>query len=69
MRALLLASGRLALAGLSGLVLDDMRLRGVGIVGYAVVFPVAAALLAVLFYRTAPAERSRSFRVAAKPTD
>ena len=39
-----------------------MRLRGIGIVGYAAVFPVAAALLAVLFHRTAPAERGRRAR-------
>jgi len=54
-RGLLLASGGLALAGLSGLALGDMRLRGLGIVGYAGVFPVAALLLAVLFYRAVPA--------------
>ena len=55
-RGALVASGGLALAGLSGLIMDDMRLRGLGIVGYAGVFPVAALLLAILFYRAAPAE-------------
>jgi len=52
----LLASGVLALAGLSSLVVGDMRLRGIGIVGYAGVFPLAALLLAVLFYRAALSE-------------
>jgi hypothetical protein len=53
-RALLLASGVLSLAGLSGVIAGDMRLRNVGIVGYAGVFPVAALLLALLFRRTPP---------------
>jgi hypothetical protein len=55
-RVLLLVSGALALAGLSGIIVGDMRLRAIGIVGYAGVFPVAALLLAVLFNRTTPAE-------------
>jgi len=49
-----LISGAIALAGLSGVVTNDMRLRNIGIVGYALLFPVAAALLTVLFYRTNP---------------
>jgi hypothetical protein len=49
-RWLLVASGGLALAGLAGVVVD-MRLRMLGVVGYAVVFPVMALLLAVLFAR------------------
>jgi hypothetical protein len=53
-RALLVASGVLALAGLGGVVVGDMRLRNVGIVGYAGVFPVAAALMALLFQRASP---------------
>jgi putative effector of murein hydrolase LrgA (UPF0299 family) len=53
-RALLAASGVLALAGLSGVVVGDMRLRDVGIVGYAGVFPVAAALMSLLFHRATP---------------
>jgi hypothetical protein len=47
-------SGAIALAGLSGIVANDMRLRNIGIVGYALLFPVAAALLAALFYKTEP---------------
>lgn len=53
-RVLLVASGVLALAGLGGVVAGDMRLRMVGVVGYAGVFPVAALLLALLFHRAVP---------------
>ena len=55
-RGMLLASGVLALAELSGVVLGDMQLRAIGIVGYVGVFPVAALLLAILFHRTVPSE-------------
>jgi hypothetical protein len=54
-RVLMIASGALALAGLSGVVAGDMQLRNIGIVGYVGVFPVVAGLLAVLFYRVRPA--------------
>lgn len=47
-RISLRVSGVLALAGL---VVGDMGVRNVGIVGYAVVFPVAAASMGVLFRR------------------
>ena len=53
-RLLLIASGVLSLAGLSGVVVGDMQLRMIGVVGYAGVFPIAALLLAILFYRAAP---------------
>jgi hypothetical protein len=53
-RVSLIASGVLALAGLSGVVVGDMGLRSIGIFGYAGVFPVAALLLALLFQRTSP---------------
>jgi hypothetical protein len=53
-RALLVVSGALALAGLSGVVVGDMRLRMIGVVGYVGVFPVVALLLAVLFRRATP---------------
>jgi hypothetical protein len=53
-RWLLVASGALALAGLSGVIVGDMRLRNIGIVGYAVAFPAAAVLLGILFHRTTP---------------
>jgi hypothetical protein len=48
-RVLLLVSGVLAIGGLAGVALDDMMVRNIGVVGYAVVFPVAAVLLARLF--------------------
>lgn len=50
-RILLGVSGGLALAGLAGVVLDDMQVRNIGIVGYAVVFPVAVALIGIVFSR------------------
>jgi acyl dehydratase len=53
-RVLMIASGVLALAGLSGVVVGDMQLRNIGTVGYVGVFLVVAALLAVLFYRATP---------------
>jgi hypothetical protein len=55
-RVLMIASGVLALAGLSGVAVGDMQLRNIGIVGYVGVFIVVAALLAVLFYRARPLE-------------
>jgi len=51
-RVLLIISGTLSLGGLSGVFIDESNLRSIGIVGYAAVFPVAALLLAILFYRT-----------------
>ena len=57
-RALMIVSGVLALGGLSGAIVGDMRLRNIGIAGYAGVFPVAALLMAILFYRTTPREDS-----------
>jgi hypothetical protein len=53
-RGLMIASGVLALAGLSGVVAGDMQLRNIGIIGYVGVFLVVAALLAVLFRATRP---------------
>ena len=55
-RVLMIASGVLALAGLSGVVANDMQLRNIGIVGYVGVFLLVATLLAVLFYRATPLE-------------
>lgn len=55
-RALLITSGLLALAGLSGVVVGDMQLRNIGIVGYVGVFLVVAVLLARLFRRAVPQE-------------
>jgi hypothetical protein len=45
-------SSVLAMAGLSAVVVDDMRLRMIGVVGYAAILPVVALLLGVLFVRT-----------------
>jgi hypothetical protein len=53
-RALLIVSGVLALAGLSGVFAGNMQLRAIGIAGYAGVFPIAALLLAILFHRATP---------------
>jgi len=55
-RLLMIASGVLSLAGLSGVVAGDMQLRNIGIVGYVGVFLVVAALLGVLFYKATPQE-------------
>jgi hypothetical protein len=55
-RVLLIASGALALAGLSGVIFGDMQLRNIGIIGYAGVFPFAALLLGILFHRASPRE-------------
>lgn len=51
-RVFMTTSGVLALAGVGGAVVGDMRLRNIGIVGYDVVFLVVVVLLAVVFYRT-----------------
>lgn len=48
-RVLLAVSGVLAAGGLAGVALDDMSVRNIGIVGYAVVYPAAAVLVARLF--------------------
>jgi hypothetical protein len=50
-RLSLATSGILAVTGLAGVFLNDMDVRNIGIVGYAVVFPLAAALMGVLFSR------------------
>ena len=54
-RLLLYASAALAFIGLAGVPLSNMQVRNVGIIGYAVVFPIAAALMARLFSRQWPA--------------
>ncbi len=55
---LLVASGALALGGLSGVIVGDMQLRNIGILGYSGVFPAAALLLAIFFYRARPRQVS-----------
>ena len=57
-RALLIGSGALALAGLAGIATGDMGLRIIGVVGYVGVFPVATVLMAILFHRAIPRETS-----------
>ena len=57
-RVLMIVSGVLALAGLSGVIADNMQLRNIGVLGYVGVFPVATALLARLFLVTAPGEKT-----------
>ena len=42
----------LALAGLAGVAAGDMRMRNIGIAGYAGIFPMVAGLLALLFHRS-----------------
>jgi hypothetical protein len=57
-RLLMVVSAVLAIGGVSGLVLGDMRLRMlIGVTGYGVLGPVLALFLAWVFKRTTP-ERS-----------
>ena len=67
-RILLLASGVLSLAGLVGVPLSDMQIRNIGIVGYAVVSPVAFLLIGILFGRTRIAADA-SGQMPDSPTD
>ncbi|WP_147373644.1 hypothetical protein [Hephaestia caeni] len=48
-RVTMTISGLLALAGLAGPIAGDMRLRAIGILGYAGVFPITATLMALHF--------------------
>ena len=50
-RILLFASAVLAFIGLAGVPLANMQIRNLGIIGYAVLFPIAAGLLARLFIK------------------
>jgi hypothetical protein len=51
---LLLVSGILSLTGLLGVPLSDMQVRNIGVIGYAVVAPVAFLLIGIVFGRTQP---------------
>ena len=51
---LLAVSGVLCLAGITGAVTGDMNVRDIGIVGYAVVLPVALLLQGRRFAKTVP---------------
>lgn len=48
---LLVVSGVLSLLGLLGVATGDMQVRNIGILGYAVVFPVAALMMRKVFSR------------------
>ncbi|MFN8546645.1 MAG: hypothetical protein U0527_01420 [Candidatus Eisenbacteria bacterium] len=48
-RRLLYLSAALSFAGLAGVPLADMNVRNIGIVGYAVIFPIAASVMARVF--------------------
>ncbi len=50
-RALLHGSAALAFIGLAGIPLANMNIRNFGIIGYVVLFPIAAVLLAFMFRR------------------
>jgi hypothetical protein len=59
-RLLMIVSGVLSLAGLIGVPLADMNYRNIGIIGYALVAPVAFLLLGILFGRSQPGTRETS---------
>ncbi len=59
-RAAMVLSGVLALAGLSGVVTGDMALRNIGIGGYVGVFFAVVLLLGVFFHRRVPTEAEGS---------
>ena len=42
---LLIVSGALEFAGLSGVITGNMQLRNIGIIGYVGIFPIAALLV------------------------
>jgi hypothetical protein len=58
-RRLLYASAVLAFIGLAGVPLANMQVRNIGIVGYAVLFPIAAAFLAASSARTSGVNQSK----------
>lgn len=55
-RLLLIVSGILSLMGLIGVPLADIQVRNIGIIGYAVVAPVAFLLIGIVFGRTCPGQ-------------
>jgi hypothetical protein len=56
-RGTMTLSGTLRLLATLGPVTGDMRIPGLGIVGYALVLPVIRVLLAILFARSNPQAR------------
>lgn len=55
-RSLLFASAALAFAGLAGVPLANMNVRNIGIIGYVLVYPIAALLLSIVFRSEAASE-------------
>ncbi len=52
-RGVLLFSAALGFLGLAGVPLANMNIRNIGIIGYGLLFPIAAVLIAVTFTREA----------------
>lgn len=52
-RNLLFGSAALGFIGLSGVPLSDMNVRNIGIIGYVLLYPIAAALLSIVIRREA----------------
>jgi hypothetical protein len=52
-RSVLFASAALAFVGLAGVPLADMNVRNIGIIGYVLLYPIAAVLLSIVFRREA----------------
>lgn len=53
-RTLMLIAGLLSLAGLLGVLLNNMQIRNIGIIGYAVLGPVVFLLIGIVFRHKAP---------------
>ena len=58
LRALLIICGILCLIGLIGIPLQDMQIRNIGIIGYAVIGPIAFLLIGIIFRRQMENERA-----------
>jgi hypothetical protein len=65
-RIVMIVGGVLALAGLIGVPLANMNYRNIGIVGYALVAPVAFLLLGILFGRTQPTTKETRQRLRSR---
>jgi len=50
-RALMIVSGLLSLAGLMGAPLNDMQIRNIGIIGYGVIAPIVFLLIGIILWR------------------
>jgi hypothetical protein len=59
----LLASGALCLAGLIGPATDQLGWRGIGIFGYAVVFPITCLAISRAFQQASPSATARATEV------